>query len=83
MKSDKMLYIVYAGLEYLIKKIDECENNPENFSTSKIGEHIPCGDSISRIWGVWSCRKQAYFMLRKRLYNMQKNLHVITCKKYN
>ena len=68
MKSDKMPYIIYTGLEYLIKKIDECENNPENFSITKIGEHILCGDSISIIWGIWSCRKQAYFILRKRLY---------------
>ena len=65
---NKMPYIIYAGLEYLIKNIDECENNRENFSTTQIGEHIPCGDSMSIIWGIWSCRKQAYFILRKRLY---------------
>ena len=28
---NKMPYIIYAGLEYLIKNIDECENNRENF----------------------------------------------------
>ena len=41
--SDKMPYIIYADIESLIKKVDGCTNNPENFSTTKIGEHIPCG----------------------------------------
>ena len=30
MKTDKMLYIIYADIESLIKKIDGCANNPEN-----------------------------------------------------
>ena len=42
MKSDKMPYIIYDDIESLIKKIDGCANNPENFSTIKVGEHIPC-----------------------------------------
>ena len=49
-KSDKMPYMIYADMESLIKKIDGCENNPENSSTTKIGEHIPCGCSMSAIW---------------------------------
>ena len=28
-----------------------CRNNPENSSTTKIGEHIPCGYSMSTILG--------------------------------
>ena len=36
-------------MESLIKKIDGCANNPENSSTTKIVEHIPCGYSISTI----------------------------------
>ena len=36
-------------MESLNKKIDECPNNPENFSTIKIGEHIPCGYFMSTI----------------------------------
>ena len=35
MKSDKMLYIIYADIESFIKKIDGCANNPEKFSTTK------------------------------------------------
>ena len=48
-KSDKTPYIIYADIESLIKKIDECANNPENFLTTKIGKHIPCWYSMSTI----------------------------------
>ena len=44
MKSEKMLYIIYADIESLIKKIGGCPNNPKNSSTSKIGENILCGE---------------------------------------
>ena len=40
MKSDEMPYIIYANIEFLIKKIDECAKNPEIFSTTKIGENF-------------------------------------------
>ena len=49
MKSDKIPYIIYARLN-LIKKICGYANNPENSSTTNIGEHIPCGYSMSTIW---------------------------------
>ena len=49
MKSDKMSYIIYADMESLIKKIDGCAKNPENSSTTKIGEHIRSGYSMTRI----------------------------------
>ena len=45
-----MLYIFYADLKSLIKKIDGCTNNPEKSSATKIGEHIPRGYSMSTIW---------------------------------
>ena len=45
-KSDKMPFIIYTDIEYLIKKIDGCANNPESSSTTKIGENIPCGYSM-------------------------------------
>ena len=50
MKSDKIPYITYADTESLIKKIDGCGNNPEKSSIRKIGEHIPCGYLMSKIW---------------------------------
>ena len=49
MKSEKVPCIIYADIEPLIRKIDGCANDPENFSTTKIGEHIPCRYSMSTI----------------------------------
>ena len=49
-----MPYIIYADLESLIKKMDGCANNPEKVSTTKIGEHFPCGYSMSTIWGFYN-----------------------------
>ena len=40
MNSNKTPRIFYAGLESLIKKIDNCKNNPEESLTAKIDEHI-------------------------------------------
>ena len=51
MKSGKILYIIYADTESLIRKIDACANNPEKSSTTKIVEHIPRGYSMLTIWG--------------------------------
>ena len=45
-----MPYFIYADTESLIKKLDECSKNPEYPSTTKVGEHIPCGYSMSTIW---------------------------------
>ena len=50
MKSDKMPYITYPGIESLIGKIDGCANNPENSSTTKIDKHIPRRYSNLTIW---------------------------------
>ena len=36
-KSDKIPFIIYADLGYIIEKIDGCKNNPENVSTTKVG----------------------------------------------
>ena len=50
MKSHKMPYTIYSDIEFLIKKIDGCADNPKNSSATKIGEHNPCGYSMSTIW---------------------------------
>ena len=34
-KSDKMLYTIYADIEFLIKTMDICKNNLEKSSTTK------------------------------------------------
>ena len=46
-KSDETRYIIYADLESLIEKIDGCKSNLEKSSTTKVGEHIPLGFSMS------------------------------------
>ena len=46
-KFDKAPFIIYEDLGYLIEKADECKNYPENSSTTKVGEHIPSGFSMS------------------------------------
>ena len=48
-KSDKALFIIYADLGCIIEKIDGCNNNLENVSTTKASEHIPSGFSMSAI----------------------------------
>ena len=50
MKSEKTLCIIYADLESLIKRIDNCNNNRGKSSTTETGEHIPCGYSLSTRW---------------------------------
>ena len=46
-KSDIALFIIYTDIEFLIEKIDGFKNNPENSFTTKVGEHIPWGFSMS------------------------------------
>ena len=48
-KSGKAPFIIYADLECLIEKIDGCKNNPDNLFTTKVGQHIPSGFSMSTI----------------------------------
>ena len=75
MKLNKMPYIIFADIEPLIKKIVGCVNDPENSSTKKIGEHIPCryATTCVNVLGIWSHRRQMYIISRKRLY--EKVLH--------
>ena len=34
-------FILYSDLECLIEKFDECKNNLDNSSITKVGKHIP------------------------------------------
>ena len=58
MKSDKTPFMIYADLESLIKKIDNCKNNPENSLITKIGKHIPCRYSVPTIWAFDNIEKK-------------------------
>ena len=82
MKSDKTLFMIYADLESLIKKIDDCKNNPENSLITKIGKHIPCRYSMPTIWTFDNigkkhslyreedCMKMFYSSLREQAANV-------------
>ena len=48
--TDKAPFTIYANLECIIEKIDECKNNPVNPSITKASEHIPSGFSMSTIY---------------------------------
>ena len=48
-KSDIMPYIIYADMESFTENIDGGADNTENSSTTKIGQHVPCGYSMSII----------------------------------
>ena len=63
-KSDKSPFIIYADLECLIEKTDRCKNNPENPSSTKLGEHVPSNFSMSKISSFNSIKKTAWCMQR-------------------
>ena len=46
-KSDKARFIIYAGLETLIRETDEYKNNPEKSSATILGKHVPSSFSMS------------------------------------
>ena len=48
-KSVKVPIFIYADLEWIIKRIDGCKNNPENLSIAKVSGHIPADFSKSTI----------------------------------
>ena len=48
-KCDKATSIICADPECFIEKTDACKNNSENSSTTKAGEHIPSGFSMSKL----------------------------------
>ena len=54
--SDKISFAIDVDCEYLVEKINECENNPENTYTIKLRHitHIPSSFSMSTIKSVTS-----------------------------
>ena len=45
-KSIKLPFVVYAGLQCLLKKMSTCQNNPRELSTTEINKHAPSGYSL-------------------------------------
>ena len=48
-KCDKAPFIIYTDCEYKIEKTDECKNNSENWSATKVSQLIPSDFSMSII----------------------------------
>ena len=42
----KVPFIIYFDLESLLEKINNCHNNPEKSSKTKINKHKPSGYSL-------------------------------------
>ena len=45
-KSIKLPFVVYANLECLLEKVNTCQNNPNESSTTEINKHVPSGYSL-------------------------------------
>ena len=48
-KFNKATFIIYADLESLTEEMDRCEKKSEKSFTTKVGEHVPLGFSMSTI----------------------------------
>ena len=76
LKSHKRVCIIYADLVSLIKKLDGCANNRENSSTTKAGQRISCGYSMSNIW-VFDNMENKYNLYRDCIKTLFISLRVI------
>ena len=45
-KSIKVPFTIYADLEFLLKKMNTCHNNPQKSSPTKITKYTPSGYSL-------------------------------------
>ena len=45
-KSMKAPFAIYADLEFLLKKMDTCTNDPDKSSSTKLNKHEMCGYSL-------------------------------------
>ena len=45
-KSIKLSFVVYAALECLLEKMNTCQNNAKESSTTEINKHVPSGYSL-------------------------------------
>ena len=64
-QSDKPLLIIYEDRECIIEKVDWCKNNPENWSTKKVSEHIPSCFSMSSFRSIEKTHKKINFKKKK------------------
>ena len=51
-QSLKVPFVIYAGLDCLLKKINICPNNPDKSYTEKNPEQIPSGYSLVTCYSI-------------------------------
>ena len=81
--SDKAPFIIYADPECLTEKIDGCKTNPENSFTTKVGEHIPSGFSMSTISSFKKWKISMMYIEVKILWNFHQSLREHSMKIIN
>ena len=60
-KSLKAQFIVFVGLECLLKKMQYCQNNPKNSYTEKKAKHKPSGYAWCSICSFDDTKNRRYF----------------------
>ena len=71
--------VIHSEIESLIRKIYRCANNPEKYSTTKIGEHITCRYKMPIIWGFYHIKNKHTLYSGKDeniLYFLKKRLKI-------
>ena len=65
-KFDKAAFIIYADLEFLIEKINGCENNLKKSFTTKVSENALPSFSMSTISLFRRKKKKKYDLYRDK-----------------
>ena len=68
-KSLKVPFIIYADLECLLKKVQFCQNNPENSCTEKKVKHKSSGYAWCSICSFDEKKNRRYFYRGKDYWN--------------
>ena len=89
-RSDQVTFIIYANLECTIGKIDECKNDPENLSTTKVKKNVLLDFSFRSmenkhdVYRCKGCRKKFCEFLREhamKIFNFKKKTLKLLRKK--
>ena len=67
-KSLKVPFILYVDLECLLKKVQSCQNNPENSYTEKKKLSTNLQDTHGAQYARLMIQKKMLFLQEKRLY---------------
>ena len=65
-KSLKVLFIIYAGFECLLRKLDTCQNDPKKSSTEKKAKHTPSGYSWITCYSFYTPKNEWGYYREKK-----------------